>query len=151
MLNESSHTHYRFVASHVRMRHLFPCAAVHVYMYEYVHMHIFICLNKYIYICTYICVEKHVFCPTQSIVYVPLRVIKFQKSILLIVQYKYLKCCSGDFILQNLILRIRSCGTAFITQSSWLCYFHPTEICQAKIFCTPVVPAPKRHIGGGSP
>jgi len=35
--------------------------------------------------------------PTQSIMYVPLRVNRSQKSILLIVQYKYLKSCSGDF------------------------------------------------------
>ena len=35
--------------------------------------------------------------PTQSIMYVPLQVNRFQKSILLIVQYKYLKSCSGDF------------------------------------------------------
>jgi len=33
---------------------------------------------------------------TQSIMYVPLQVNRFQKSILLIVQYKYLKSCSGD-------------------------------------------------------
>jgi len=32
--------------------------------------------------------------PTQSIMYVPLQVTRFQKSILLIVQYKYLKSCS---------------------------------------------------------
>ena len=36
------------------------------------------------------------FRPTQSIMYVPLQVNRFQKSILLIVQYKYLKSCSGD-------------------------------------------------------
>ena len=35
--------------------------------------------------------------PTQSILYVPLQVNRFQKSILVIVQYKYLKSCSGDF------------------------------------------------------
>jgi len=50
--------------------------------------------------------------------YVPLRVNRFQKIILLIVQYKYFESCSGDFILQNLILRTRSCSTGFITQSS---------------------------------
>ena len=32
--------------------------------------------------------------PTQSIIYVPLQVNRFQKSILLIVQYKYWKSCS---------------------------------------------------------
>ena len=72
--------------------------------------------------------------PTQSIIYVPLQVNRFQKSILLIVQYKYLKSCSGDVILQNLILRTRSCGSGFITQHSWLLHFRLTEICQAKKF-----------------
>ena len=36
-------------------------------------------------------------------------------------QYKYLKSCSSDLILQNLILRARSCVTGFITQHS--CFF----------------------------
>ena len=35
-------------------------------------------------------------------IYFPLLVNRFQKSILLIVQYKYSKSCSGDLILQNL-------------------------------------------------
>ena len=43
-----------------------------------------------------------------------LQVTRFHKSILLIVQYKYLKSCSEDFILKNLILRTRSCGTVFM-------------------------------------
>jgi len=64
--------------------------------------------------------------PTQTIIYVPLMVNRFQKSILLIVQYNFLKSCSRDFILQNLILRTRKCGTGFITQSSWGFYFHLT-------------------------
>jgi len=38
--------------------------------------------------------------PTQSIIYVPLQVNRFQKSILLIVQYKDLKSRSGDFIVR---------------------------------------------------
>jgi len=58
--------------------------------------------------------------PTQSIIWVPLQVNRFQKIIVLIVQYKYSKSCSGDLILQNLILRTRSCGTGFITQHSCL-------------------------------
>jgi len=53
--------------------------------------------------------------PTQWMIYIPLLVNRFQKSILLIVQYKYWKSCSKDFIPQNLILRTRSCGTAYIT------------------------------------
>ena len=69
---------------------------------------------------------RYIHRPTQSIIYVPLQVIRFQKTILLIVQYKYLKSCSGYFILQNLILRIRSCGTSCITQCSWVFHFHLT-------------------------
>jgi len=58
----------------------------------------------------------------------PLQVIRFHKSILLIIQYKYLKSCSEDFILKNLILRTRSCGTAFITQHIWRVHFRQAEI-----------------------
>jgi len=58
--------------------------------------------------------------PTQSIIYVPLQISRFQESILLIVQYKYLKSCCEDSILQNLILRTRLCGTGLITQPSWV-------------------------------
>jgi len=47
---------------------------------------------------------------------------------LLIGQYRYLKSCSGDFILQNLILRTRSCVTVFITQSGWAFHFHQTTL-----------------------
>jgi len=54
--------------------------------------------------------------PTQSMIYVPLLVNRFQNSGLLIVQYKYVKSFSEDFILQNLILCTRSCGTGFITE-----------------------------------
>jgi len=42
------------------------------------------------------CVIIHIR-PTQSVMYVPLQVNIFDESILLIVQYKYLKLCSGDF------------------------------------------------------
>jgi len=66
--------------------------------------------------------------PTQSIIYVPLPANRFQKNILLIVRYKYSKSCSGDFILQNLILRTRSYGTGFITQSSWVVHFHQISL-----------------------
>jgi len=43
---------------------------------------------------------------------------RFQLIILLIVQYKYLKSFSKDFIVKNLILRTRLLGTNFITQPS---------------------------------
>jgi len=67
------------------------------------------------------------------------------------VQYKYLKSCSEDFILKNLILRTRLCGTAFITQHSWLLHFCQAEICLVEMICTTVVPAAKGHLGGASP
>jgi len=76
---------------------------------------------------------------------------RFHKSILLIVQYKYLKSCSEDFILKNLILRTRSSGTTFITQHSWLLRFRQAEICLAEMICTTVVPASKGHLGGVNP
>jgi len=89
--------------------------------------------------------------PTQSIIYVPLQVIRFQKIILLIVQYKCLKSCSEDFIIKNLILRTRSCGNVFITQHSWLLHFRLAEICLAEMICNTVVPASQGHLGGASP
>ena len=85
---------------------------------------------------------------SKSIIFVPLQIVRFKKSILHIVQYKYLKSCSGDFILHNPILRIRSCGTSFITQSRWDFHFRLTEIC---LFCTTVVPASKGHLRGAIP
>jgi len=60
------------------------------------------------------CKRVHMYHPTQSIIYVPLQVNRFHKIILLIVQYKYLKSFSEDFILQNLILRTKLCGIGFI-------------------------------------
>ena len=71
--------------------------------------------------------------PTQ-LIYVPLQVNRFQEKILLVVQYKYLKSCSGYSILQNLILCTRSCSTGFITQSSWVFHFHQTIMVGWKCF-----------------
>jgi len=70
-----------------------------------------------VHVCIHICKSTHLYSynrPAQSIIHVPLQVNRFQKSILLIVQYKYLKSCSGDFILQNLILHTRSCGLVLL-------------------------------------
>jgi len=39
--------------------------------------------------------------PTQSIMYIPFQVNIFHRSILLIVQYKYLKSCSEDLFLKD--------------------------------------------------
>jgi len=94
---------------------------------------------------------RHDFRPTQLIIYVPLQVHRFQKIYLLIVQYKYLKSCSKHFILQNLILRTRLCGTGFIIQTNCVLDFHFTEICQAEMICIGGVPVLKRHFGGAGP
>jgi len=66
--------------------------------------------------------------------YVPLLVNRCQKCILLIVEYKYLKYVPEIFILQNLILRTRLCGTGFITQPSCVLDFHLTESVRGKWF-----------------
>ena len=47
---------------------------------------------------------------------------------------------------QNLILT-RPCGTAFVTQNSWLPHFCQAEICLVEMICTTVVPALKGHLG----
>jgi len=86
--------------------------------------------------------------PTQSIMYVPLQVNRFQKSILRIVQYKYLKSYSRDFILQNLILRTRSCGSGFITLSNWVFHFQQTTLVRWKCF-VPQLYQFRRGILGG--
>jgi len=87
--------------------------------------------------------------PTQSIIYVPSQVNRFQKIILVIVKYKYLESCSGDFTLQNLILRTRSCDTGFITQSSWVFHFHPSIMVGWKCF-VPQLYQLRRGISGGA-
>ena len=46
--------------------------------------------------------------PTQWKMYIPFQVNRFIEITLLTVQYKYLKSCSEDFILKNLLLRTRS-------------------------------------------
>jgi len=80
-------------------------------------------LNLSLYLSFSLCLR-----PTQSMINVPLQVNRFQESVWLIVQYKILKSCSSDFILQNLILHIISYCTGFITEPSWLINFHPTTM-----------------------
>ena len=84
--------------------------------------------------------------PKQSCMF-PYRSIDFKK-VLLIVQYKYSKSCSRDLILQNLILCTRSCGTGFITQSSWVFHFHETMLVGWKCF-VPQLYQLWRGISGG--
>ena len=90
---------------------------VHSYLSTLTHVH---SSHVHSYLST---LSANVIRPTQSIIHVPLQVNRFQKSILLILENKCLKSCSEDFILQNHILRTRTCGTGFITQSSWSFHF----------------------------
>jgi len=89
--------------------------------------------------------------PTQSIMYVPLQVNRSQKSILLIVQYKYLKSCSGDFYSPesdppHKIMRY------CVYYSTQLCFGCPPDrICQVETICIGGVPVLKRHFGGAGP
>ena len=72
--------------------------------------------------------------PTQSVMYVPLQVIRFAESVLLIVQYRYwLKSCSGDFCSPksdppHKIMRY------WFYYSIWLGFsFPPDRICQVEM------------------
>jgi len=88
---------------------------------------------------------------TPSIIYVPLQVNRFQNIDLRILQYNYLRSWSKHFILQNLILRTKLCGTGFITQPSCVLDFRLTGICQAEMICIGGVPVLNRHLGGAGP
>jgi len=72
--------------------------------------------------------------PTQSMMYVPLLVNRCQESILLFVQYKYLKSFPEDFMLQDLILRTRLCGTGFASQHCWVVDFCLINMFRRKCF-----------------
>jgi len=104
----------------------------------------------------------HVCPPDQSIVHVPLQVNRFQKSILLIVQYKPLKVFYLSFStnIENPVPRI----LFSIIWSSAQDYavlvlflkpvgfsFPPVQYDQVEMFWTTVVPVPKGHLGGASP
>ena len=114
-------------------------------------IHMYVTIYTYSYVCyIFICMlHIHMYVTIHHLCSLTGKYIS--QKCLLIVQYKYLKSCSEDFILKNLILRTRSCGTAFITQRSWLFHFHQAEICLVEMFCTTVVPASKGHLRGASP
>ena len=89
--------------------------------------------------------------PTQSVMYVPLQVNRFAESVLLIVQYRYFKSCSGDFYSPesdppHKIMRY------WFYYSTWLCFsFPPDRICQVEMICIGGVPVSKKHFGGAGP
>ena len=83
--------------------------------------------------------------------YVPLQVNRFAESVLLIVRYRYLKSCSGDFYYlesdpPHKIMRY------WFYYSIWLGFsFPPDHAGLVEMICTTVVPVSKGHLGGGSP
>jgi len=81
--------------------------------------------------------------------YVPLQVHRFHESILLIVQYRYLKSCSRDFYSPesdppHKIMRY------CVYDSIWLdfSFFSPDHAGLVEMICTTVVPVSKGHLGG---
>jgi len=83
--------------------------------------------------------------------YVPLQVNRFAESTLLIVQYRYLKSCSGDCYSPesdppHKIMRY------WFYYSFWLgLSFPPDGISQVEMLCIGGVPVSKRHFGGAGP
>jgi len=83
--------------------------------------------------------------------YVPLQVNRFVEGILLIVQHRYLKSCSGDFNSPesdppHKIMRY------WVYSSIWLGFsFPPDRICQVEMIWIGVVLVSKRHFGGAGP
>jgi len=94
---------------------------------------------------------KRWFRPTQSVMYAPLQLNILSESILLIVQYKYLKSCSGDFYSPesdppHKIMRY------WFYYSIWLAFSFPLDHAGlVEMICTTGVPVSKGHLGGGSP
>jgi len=87
----------------------------------------------------------------HAVMYVPLQVNRFAESILLIVQYKYLKSCSGDFYSpeSDPPHKIMLHWVYYSTQLSF--GFPPDRICQVEMICIGGVPVSKRHFGGAGP
>jgi hypothetical protein len=89
--------------------------------------------------------------PTQSIMYIPFQVNTCKKRILLIVQYKYIKSCSGDFYSPesdspHKIMRY------WVYYSTQLCFwFQSDRICHSEMICIGGVPVLERHFGGAGP
>jgi len=88
---------------------------------------------------------------TQSVMYFPLQPNRFAENILLIVQYRYLKSCSGDFYSPesdppHKIMRY------WFYYSIWLGFsFRTDSICHLEMICIGGVPVSKRHFGGAGP
>ena len=121
-------------------------------------MRICVFLNIFIYICIYVCVHTYTYictciriCPTQSVMYVPLQVNRFAEIILLIIQYRYLKSCSGDFYSPESDPPHRIMRYWFYYSIWWSFSFPPDRICQVEMICIGGVPVSKRHFGVAGP
>jgi len=65
--------------------------------------------------------------PSQSIMYIPLEVNKFRKSVLLDVQYKYLKSCSEDILRNHTFSRLLHMDVQNTIRKTQLCTQLTTE------------------------
>jgi len=86
--------------------------------------------------------------PNRSFMF-PYRYIDFRKVFYLSFSTNIQNHVPEIFILQNLILRTRSCGTGFITESSWGFHFHLTTLFRWKDF-VPQLYQLRRGISEGS-
>jgi len=83
--------------------------------------------------------------------YVPLQVNIFDEIFLLIVQYRYLKSCSGDFYSHESDPPHKIICYLFY-YSVWLGFsFQSDQTGLFQMICTTVVPVQKGHLGGASP
>ena len=99
---------------------------------------------------TYICISTSTYMcdrPTQSMIYVP-SLVNISENYFTYPSVQIFKILFRNFILQYLILRKRSCGTGFITQSSWVLHLRPTIMVGRKYFVPPRYQL-QRVISGG--
>ena len=118
---------YVQISKTLRQHSIYSIHLTYIRLYLHICLHTYNTLGQRLYINIHTHTLRQHNRPTQSLIYVLLHVTRFQKTF----SYRsvqYSKSCSGDFILQNLILRTRSCGNGFITQSSWGFHFHLTNI-----------------------
>ena len=89
--------------------------------------------------------------PTQSMMYVPLQVNRFQKNILLILEYKNLKSCCGDFYSPESDPPHKNMRYWVYYSTQLFSGFRADRICQTEMICIGGVPVLKRHFGGAGP
>jgi len=158
-----------------------PYICIYTYMYIYIYRYIDTCARRMVrktspsatrststagstagsnmarrHVCEYVCMPQVFFAllwvQTEPIRKVrALQVHRYVESVLLIVQYRYLKSFSWDFYSPesdppHKIMRYWFCS------SIWLGFSFPTHrICQVEMICIGGVPVSKRHLGGAGP